>query len=50
MYSLNGGTPQSGFVFTVGAGGPYTVTVTDAHSCTVNTSITKCCRSISDDY
>ncbi len=38
MYSLNGGSPQSGFVFTVGAGGPYIVTVTDAHSCTVNTA------------
>ncbi len=37
MYSLNGGTPQSGFVFTVGAGS-YIVTVTDANSCTVNTA------------
>ena len=38
MYSLNGGTPQPGFVFTVGAGPSYIVTVTDAHSCSVNTA------------
>ncbi len=37
MYSLNGGTPQPGFVFTVGAGN-YIVTVTDAKSCAVATA------------
>ena len=37
MYSLNGGPPQPGFVFTVGAGS-YVVTVTDAKSCAVTTA------------
>lgn len=37
QYSLNGGTFQSGNVFTVGAG-TYTVTVKDANNCTAATS------------
>ena len=39
-YSLNGGTPQPGFVFTVGAGGPYTVTVTDGICSATTTPLT----------
>ena len=49
MYSLNGGAPQSGFVFTVGANPSYIVTVTDAHNCTVNTAFSKCKRSNAGD-
>ena len=49
MYSLNGGTPQSSFVFTVGAGS-YIVTVTDANNCSVNTASVGVSNPFADDH